>query len=255
MTQTEAPRPDYAHEPCCRRTASSVSALCAGAPAYGYAVGLGAAALIRVVEESRLLSRRLLSLSIATGAPHVAVPDFAYERQLVHLIEDVQDLGVEEVSIFGAGEDGRFFARIAGLAGVRVSSYIDNRAGTLGCIDGVEVVRPEDACGASGPPIVIVSRRHYGVMVNQATALLRGRERTVFTHLNSWRSRLAGANVLQPADAACRDLLREYIESHAAWAAVFLLCNYRRFVHQWSEPAQPARSGVAASSPFVYQMQ
>jgi len=218
-------------------------------------MGLGAAPLIRAVEESRLLSRRLLSLSIAAGAPGIAVPDFPYERQLVYLIEDVRDLGLAEVSIFGAGEDGRFFARIAGLAGVRVSSYLDNRAGPVGRIDGVEVVKPEDACGASGPPIVIVSRRHYGVMVNQATALLRGRERTVFTHLNSWRSRLAGTSVLQSADAACRDLLGEYIESGAAWAAVFLLCNYRRFVHQWSEPAQAAGSGVAASSPFVYQMQ
>jgi FkbM family methyltransferase len=249
----ESPGPDYAHEPCCRRAASSVSALCAGAPVYRYAMDLGVAKLIRAVEENGSLSRRLLALSISASQPDIPVPDIPFERQLVHLIEDVRDLAWEELSIFGAGEYGRFFARIAGLAGVRVTSYLDNNAAGLGSIDGVEVVEPGDACEAPGPPIVIASRHHCGVMVNQVTALLRGRERVLFTHFNSWRSRLAGNSPLRSADAACRDLLREYIESEAALAAVFLLCNYRRFVHQWSEGDLPRAilARVAAPSPFV----
>ncbi|HEY3384844.1 MAG TPA: hypothetical protein VGK32_24045 [Vicinamibacterales bacterium] len=254
MSMNDAADAAYALEPCDRRWAASVSALCAGAPAYQYALDLGGSALIRTVEADRVLARRLLTLTLPLAPPDVPVPDVVFERLLVHVVEDAQDLGCRELAIFGSGVDGRFFADLVRLAGARVACFVDNDALRLRRVDGIDIITPAAACASPGPPIVIASRRHECAMASQLATLLDGCDRLVLRPVNSWRARLAGDPALCAADAACRDLVREFIEAGAAWATAFVLCNYRRFVHQWTEP-MASGSRVASPSPFVYQMQ
>src|SRR5262245_53986107 len=95
-----APRED---EPIDRARARSVTALCEAAPAFQDAVALGAAALVRRVEEDATLSDRLLQMSCALRPSPVLIGEAPFERYLLSVLDDLADHRVGDVIAFGAG--------------------------------------------------------------------------------------------------------------------------------------------------------
>ena len=248
--EVSTPRAD---EPIDRARARSVTALCEAAPAFQDGVDLGAAALVRRVAEDATLSDRLLQLSCALRDSPVSIGEAPFERYLLSVLDDLADHRVGEVIAFGAGENGRSFARMARLARVRIRCFVDNDDARLGMtVEGAPIASLEEAATFADLPLVICSKAGCRTMLRQMASVIGFDERLVFSHLSSWRLQLEHDAALAAADTACRAVVREAIESRAPWATTFLLSNYRWFVRQWTAPVA-AGDPTLAGSPFVYQ--
>jgi len=255
MPQPEERTLIFVGEPCNRRMVRSVSRLCAAAPAFRDAIGMGAAPLLRAVDEDPVISRRLLELSRSMAPPQAQGAHMAFEQLLILLIQDLKDNGVEEVIAVGAGEYGRTFARLAQIANVRVRCFADRDVELQGTtVEGAAVVSHEEACSIRDIPLVVTSKSSCQTIVEGLGRLLHDQDRLVYAHINSWRSQLEHDPALNAAYAVCHGLLREAIANGSPWATAYLLCNFRWFVHLWRLPESVEPKAMTVS-PFVYQMQ
>jgi hypothetical protein len=170
-------------------------------------------------------------------------------------LRDLEDNGVEEVIVFGAGEYGRLFANRAWVRKFRIRCFADSNEEIQGQkIEDCSIVSPTEACSIPHIPFVVTTRSGCTAIVERLSPVLRSDDRLIFTHINSWRSRLACNSALNSADLACRELLREAVTSESPWATAFILCNFRWFVHLWSLSGAVQTRSLSVS-PFVYQMQ
>jgi hypothetical protein len=243
-------------EPCVRSVGRSASELCAGAPAYGEAVSLGAEALLRVVDEDAVRARRLVQMSCDRHPAHLDTADYPFERLSGFLLQDLVDHGVDDVIVCGAGMNGRLFAKLARRSRVRIRCFADNDSSRHhGVIGATPIVSLAEACSIPHLPFVVCTKAHCAAVVSQLALVLQDEARLVFSELSSWRLQLDAADpAVALADTECRALVREAVDRKAPWATAFLLCNFRWFVQQWSAPAT-GENPVLEPSPFVYRMQ
>ncbi len=89
------------------------------------------------------------------------------ERPRTELVEACKKLGNKKTIIFGAGNYGRECLVYLDSNGIKVDSFIDNKAETICEFAGIPVVKPEDISDIADTTFVVANKNHYEMMIKQ----------------------------------------------------------------------------------------